>query len=106
MVGGEGDGGVADRGGGSFVNISPSSESVRVGRSLTSTPSVSSCLNVEGRGSPSAMAAVEGLKCNSMLDCLASVTAHCKANCCVPSSPFFVKVKILFRFFSVGENMY
>ena len=56
------------------IDISLSSEFLRAGRSQMRTPSTSTCLDVESWGLSSAVANVEGLKYNSMLDCLASYT--------------------------------
>ena len=79
MVAGTGDWGVGERGRGSSINISFSSESIKVGRSLASPPSsMSACLDVQGQGSSSAVADVndaEGLNYDIMLDCLVSTTA-------------------------------
>ena len=54
------------------------------------------------------MADVEGLKYDSVLDCLASITAHCKTNTerYFHFSPFLVKVKTLFGFLSISKNHY
>lgn len=75
-MGGAGDWGVGEKERGSTINISSSSESIRAGRSLTSTlSSMPACLNVQGQHSESAVAAVaavKGLKYNSGLQCLAS----------------------------------
>ena len=60
---GTGERGVRDRGRRSFINISLSSESTKAGKSLTSMPSVSACLHVEGQMAVVAdVAHVEGLK--------------------------------------------
>lgn len=102
MVRGTGDWHVGERGRGSSVNISSLSESLKAGRSLMSAPSsVSACLHVEGRGSLSAVADiadvadVQGLKYDSMLDCLFSVMACHKTLNTIFT--FFPKSKKLLR---------
>ena len=99
--------GCGERGRGSPINISisSSSESIRAGRSLTSTPSsLSACLHVGGRGLSSAVADEEGLKYDSRFDCLTS--AKQILNAIFTFSLFLVKAKIPFEFLSLSKKRY
>ena len=76
--------GVGERGRGSSVIISSSSESIGAGKSLMSIPSLSACLDVKSRGSSSAVADVadvKGLNYSSRLYCLASITGSLQNKC-------------------------
>ena len=65
---------------------------------------MSACLDVEGQVSLSAVAAVpemETLIYNSRLDCLASLTAHCKTN----AERYFPKSKNSLDFFQLAKTV-